>query len=251
MLKRNRLFILAFAIVLLPSLLGLRLLSAKETATDERDRARNAAAVLSEIMQMSETGIPKKDYGLAKLWVLSSEFKEVKVMNKFFILSLVCISSGLMLVACQREQGVQAGNEQGRTGEYEPRTPPSGEAQESQEQQGQAQQGQEMSGELLRVDMPGKTISVRVDNGMEQTFKFDDSTMVMGLEGQPLANAPSKSGKAANASIQNLVGKEGSEITVQWRDENGAKMATHINVTQVGTSKNTRKGAKGKTKGTY
>src|SRR5207249_4198264 len=83
--------------------------SAKETATDERDRARNAAAVLSEIMQMSETGIPKKDYGLAKLWVLSSEFKEVKVMNKFFILSLVCISSGLMLVACQREQGVQGG----------------------------------------------------------------------------------------------------------------------------------------------
>jgi lipid-binding SYLF domain-containing protein len=58
MLKRNRLFILAFAIVLLPGLLGVRLLSAKETATDERDRARNAATVLSEIMQMPETGIP-------------------------------------------------------------------------------------------------------------------------------------------------------------------------------------------------
>ena len=244
-MKRNRLFILAFAIVLLPSLLGLRLLSAKETATDERDRARNAAAVLSEIMQMSETGIPKKDYGLAKLWVLSSEFKEVKIMNKFFILSLVCILSGLMLAACQREQGVQAGNEQGRTGEYQPRSAPSGEAEQSQAQQGQAQQGQEMTGELQRVDMAGKTITVRVDNGMEQTFKFDDNTMVMGLEGQPQASAPSKSGKAANASIQNLVGKEGSEVTVQWRDENGAKMATHINVTQVNTSK------KGKTKGTY
>ena len=107
-----------------------------------------------------------------------------------------------------------------------------------------------MTGELLRVDMPAKTISVRADNGMEQTFKFDDNTMVMGLEGQPQANAPSKSGKAANA-IQNLVGKAGSEVTVQWRDENGAKMATHINVTQVSTSKNPRSGAKGKTKGTY
>src|SRR5437867_12971120 len=103
MLKRNRLFILAFAIVLLPSLLGLRLRSAKETATDERDRARNAAAVLSEIMQMSETGIPKKDYGLAKLWVLRCEFREVKIMNKSFSLSVECISSALMLVACHRE----------------------------------------------------------------------------------------------------------------------------------------------------
>ena len=172
-------------------------------------------------------------------------------MTKFFILSLVCILSGLMLAACQREQGVQAGNEQGRaneqgrTGEYQPRSAPTGEAEQGQSQQGQAQQGQEMTGELQRVDMSGKTISVRVDNGMEQTFKFDDNTMVMGLEGQPQANAPSKSGKAANASIQNLVGKEGSEVTVQWRDENGAKMATYINVTQVSTSK------KGKTKGTY
>jgi len=172
-------------------------------------------------------------------------------MKKFFILSLVCILSGLMLAACQREQGVQAGNEQGRaneqgrTGEYQPRSAPSGEAEQSQAQQGQAQQGQEMTGELQRVDMAGKTITVRVDNGMEQTFKFDDNTMVMGLEGQPQASAPSKSGKAANASIQNLVGKEGSEVAVQWRDENGAKMATHINVTQVSTSK------KGKTKGTY
>src|SRR6058998_4393261 len=76
-------------------------------------------------------------------------------------------------------------------------------------------------------------------------------TMVMGLEGQPQASAPSKSGKAANASIQNLVGKEGSEVTVQWRDENGAKMATHINVTQVSSSKNPRNAPKGKTKGTY
>ena len=172
-------------------------------------------------------------------------------MTKFFILSLVCILSGLMLAACQREQGVQAGNEQGRangqgrTGEYQPRSAPSGEAEQSQAQQGQAQQGQEMTGELQRVDMAGKTITVRVDNGMEQTFKFDDNTMVMGLEGEPQASAPSKSGKAANASIQNLVGKEGSEVTLQWRDENGAKTATHINVTQVSTSK------KGKTKGTY
>src|SRR2546426_12519932 len=58
MLRLNRLFILAFAIVLLASLLGPRVLSAKETATDLRDRAQNAATVLSEIMQIPEGGIP-------------------------------------------------------------------------------------------------------------------------------------------------------------------------------------------------
>ena len=170
-------------------------------------------------------------------------------MKKFVILSFVCILSGLFLVACQRDQGVQAGNEQNRPGEYQPHSAHRGETQQDRAQQSQSQQGQQMTGELQRVNMAGKTITIRVDNGMEQTFKFDDSTMVMGLEGQ--STAPSKGGKAANASIRNLVGKEGSEVTVRWREENGAKVATQVNVTQVSTSKNTRHGSKGKTKGTY
>src|SRR5438552_822042 len=89
-------------------------------------------------------------------------------MKKFVIFSFVCILSGLMLAACQREQGVQAGNDQGRTGEYQPRSAPTGEAEQRQAQQGQAQQGQEMTGELQRVDMAGKTITVRVDNGRSE-----------------------------------------------------------------------------------
>src|SRR5213594_877326 len=57
MLRRNRLFIMAFAIVLMPGLLGV--LSAK--GTDEyRDRAENAGTVLSEIMQIPEGGIPNE-----------------------------------------------------------------------------------------------------------------------------------------------------------------------------------------------
>ena len=167
-------------------------------------------------------------------------------MKKFVILSFVCILSGLLLVACQRDQGVQAGNEQNRPGEYQPRSAPKGEVQTD-----QAQQGQQMNGELQRADMAAKTITIRVDNGVEQTFKFDDNTMVMGLEGQSQPTAPSKGGKVANAPVRNLAGKEGSEVTVQWRDENGAKMATQINVTQVSTSKNTGNASKGKTKGTY
>jgi hypothetical protein len=155
-------------------------------------------------------------------------------MKKFVILSFVCLLSVFMLVACQRDQGVQAGYEQGKTGTYQPRPATKGEV----------EQNPEMNGELQRVDMAAKTISIRVDNGMEQTFKFDDNTMVMGLE-------PSKAGKTGNASIRSLVGKEGSEVTVQWRDEDGAKVATHVNVTQVSTAKHNRNERKGKTKSTY
>jgi hypothetical protein len=168
-------------------------------------------------------------------------------MKKLIILCFVCAFSVLMLAGCQRDEGVQAGNDQGNnqgnTGTYQPRPAPA--------TKGEVQQGQEITGELQRVDMAAKTVSVRVDNGMEQTFKFDDNTMVTGLEGQTQSNAPTKAGKTTNAMIRNLVGKEGSEVRVQWRDENGAKVATHVDVTQVSTSKSTRKAGKGKTKGTY
>ena len=164
-------------------------------------------------------------------------------MKKIIILSFVCAFSVLMLAGCQRDEGVQAGNDQGNTGTYQPRPAPA--------PKGEVQQSQEMAGELQKVDMAAKTISIRVDNGMEQTFKFDDTTMVTGLEGQAQSNAPSKSGKTANAMIRNLVGKEGSEVRVQWRDENGAKMATHVDVTQVSTAKNKSRAGKGKTKGSY
>jgi hypothetical protein len=159
--------------------------------------------------------------------------------------------SVFILVGCQRDQGVQAGNEQGNTGTYQPRPAPKAEPGQN---KGELGQNQEISGELQRVDMAAKTISIRVDNGMEQTFKFDGNTMVMGLEGQqPPATNPSKAGKATNASIRNLAGKEGSEVTIQWRDDGGAKMATQVNVTQVSTSKRSRNSTtgKGKTKSTY
>ena len=164
-------------------------------------------------------------------------------MKKLIILSFVCTLSVLMLVGCQRDQGVQAGNDQGNTGTYQPRPAPA--------PKGESEQGQQMTGELQRVDMAAKTISSRVVNGMEQTFKFDNNTMVAGLEGQAQPNAPAKTGKTTNAMIRNLVGKEGSEVNVQWRDENGAKVATHVDVTQVSTAKNKSRAGKGKTKGNY
>jgi uncharacterized protein YcfL len=174
-------------------------------------------------------------------------------MKKVVILCFVSVLSVFMLAGCQRDEGVQAGNEQGNTGTYQPRPAPKGDLQSK-----ESGQNQEISGELQRVDMAAKTMTVRLDNGMEQTFKFDDSTMVMGLEGQQGQTTPAKPGKATNAAIRNLVGKEGSEVMVQWRDDDGAKMATQINVTQISTAKRSRNSSSGtnattkpKTKSTY
>ena len=143
-------------------------------------------------------------------------------MKKFVFLSFVCVLSALVLFGCERNPGVQAAYEQGNTGTYQPRPAPP--------PKGEVQRNDEITGELQRVNMPAKTFSIRVDNGMEQTFKFDNDTTVLGLQGK--------------ATIRDLIGKEGSEVTVQWRDQDGAKMASRVDVTQISTSRSTRRTSK-------
>jgi len=126
---------------------------------------------------------------------------------------LPIILPALMLAGCQKERGVYAG-----TDAYQPRPAPA--------QKKSAQQ--DIDGDLLRLDLPKNTFVVRVENGMEQTFKFDDNTIVRGLGvPQPL--------------MKDLVGKEGSEVIVQWQEEDGEKLASRIDVTQVVTSKKVRR----------
>src|SRR5438552_18654361 len=100
-------------------------------------------------------------------------------MKKGIIFSLVCIVSGLLLIACERDRGVFAGDD---SDTYQPRPAPRA--------KGEAKNP--LQGELLRVVMAGKAIAVRAENGMEQTFKFDDNTSVHGLERQPETAAPAR-----------------------------------------------------------
>ena len=144
-------------------------------------------------------------------------------MKRIVVLCCACFVSGILLIGCEREQGVRAGEESTET--YQPRTAPA-------EAPGAATQ--EIRGQLTRVDMAGKTIAVRAENGMEQTFKFDDRTMVMGLPG-----APGKPAETAN-TVRDLAGKEGSEISIQWRDEAGTKIASHVNVIEVSPTKGSK-----------
>ena len=59
MFKRNQLLVMAFTFVLLAGSVGLRPLSAKGSAEDERERVQKATTVLSEIMGVTDGGIPK------------------------------------------------------------------------------------------------------------------------------------------------------------------------------------------------
>ena len=132
-------------------------------------------------------------------------------MKARFLLSLIL--PALVLIGCQRDRGVYAGNDT-----YQPRPAP---VQKKPVQP-------DIFGELLRVEPPKNSFVVRVENGMEQTFQFDDNTLVRGLgEAQPV--------------VKDLVGKEGSELIVQWQEEDGVKLASRIDVTQVITSKNVRR----------
>jgi hypothetical protein len=92
-----------------------------------------------------------------------------------------------------------------------------------------------MKGELFRLDLSEKMLVIRVENGMAQTFKFDDNTIVTGLERPPKGNAAKSD--TTRSSVRNLRRKLGSEVTVHWQDQNEAKIARNIEVTHVASSK--------------
>jgi len=140
-------------------------------------------------------------------------------MKRLLVFSLICFVSGLMTISCER--GVHASREEG-TETYQPRTAPRAKVTPDVDQ--------DVQGDLISVDMKNNTIMVRAENGMEQTFKFDDQTMVQGLQREGTK-------QPRTIQVRNLIGKEGSEVTVMWKDEAGAKMATSVNVNQLVSKK--------------
>jgi hypothetical protein len=139
---------------------------------------------------------------------------------------MICLLSGLTTTGCER--GVRAGREEGQgPTTYQPRPAP-------RDQMDPSTTLQEAKGELMRVDTKNNTITVRAENGMEQTFKFDDQTMVYGL-GKP---GGTQTGKPPD--VRAMMGKEGSELTITWREEAGARMAIMINVDDLVSKKKRR-----------
>jgi hypothetical protein len=136
-------------------------------------------------------------------------------MRKLSMFYAVALLSMPLLFACQRDESVRAGS-----GTYQPRAAPTTVTDEGR---------REISGQLIRLEVPKRTFSIRLENGMEQTFQFDDTTTVLGLEATP-------------AGVRELKGNEGSEVRVGWQASGeAAKMATHVEVTDLVTRKNSRK----------
>jgi hypothetical protein len=127
--------------------------------------------------------------------------------------ALIGMAVVLTVAGCSRQDTVHAGGDGAR--EYPPTATPV--------------DADKVQGELRSVDLKKKRIVIRVENGMEQTFKFGESTTVAGLH----ANA--------KASPRALVGKEGSEVVISCNGEKGEKLATAIDVTSVFSRKARRR----------
>jgi hypothetical protein len=144
-------------------------------------------------------------------------------MKRLLVFVLTCILSGFMSIACQREQTVEASREPGSPDTYQPRPAPKKKVEPQDNTWNQA-----MSGELLRVNIGKKTFSIRAENGMEQTFKFSDQTSIEGIGSQ-------------RSQLRDLLGKEGSQTTVQWKDEERGKTALNVNVTDLAVKKTSKR----------
>ena len=140
-------------------------------------------------------------------------------MRTFAVFSLGVWFAGTLLTACQHPGVVHAGGET----DYKPRPA----------LRQYADEVDTMNGELLRVNLAGKTIAVRVESGMVQTFKMDHDTIVTGIEDD--------NQKGCKSPVRTLAGKEGSEVIVRWIDQDGLKLATSVELSQTPMVKNTRR----------
>jgi hypothetical protein len=125
----------------------------------------------------------------------------------------VILTTFLITASCQSPQRVQAARE---------------------DSAGVNQYGQgRISGDLYSIDSAEKTIVIRVENGMAQTFRWDDDTLIDG----DLPPADPKSNKDlfdTPSVLKRLSRRPGSELEVEWRDVNGEKLATAVHVTSLG-----------------
>src|SRR4030095_12668609 len=111
--------------------------------------------------------------------------------------------------------------------EYKARPAPTTEVPKTQK----SQEHKKIKGELVRVDPDNNTLFVRVDNGTVP-FKFNDCTEGEGMD-QPQPQA--KMTDTFNG-VSALVGTEGSEVTVQWADVKGVRVALLVVINEVGTA---------------
>src|SRR5215831_11134174 len=79
-----------------------------------------------------------------------------------------------------------------------------------------AEQQKVFEGQLTKVDVTAKSISVKGSTGPEMQFMYDDHTQVIGPE----------------KDIQGLAGKSGTPLKVSYRQDKGVNVATRIEIVE-------------------
>jgi hypothetical protein len=122
--------------------------------------------------------------------------------------------------ACNRT--VQAGSDDSDT--YQPRGGSATAADSRHPGSGQAGV-KETTGEISRVDAARHIITIRLNNGMEQTFLTDETTDI----GAPAAGNGARARSAD--SLRSLSRQTGKEVTVKWRESGDDKVANSVSLT--------------------
>jgi hypothetical protein len=79
---------------------------------------------------------------------------------------------------------------------------------------GQDHEVQMLEGELVKVDLENRTFTIKLEDKEEVQFQFDGNTMVEGKEN----------------GVQGLAGDTGTRLAVRYKESEGKKTATKIEI---------------------
>jgi hypothetical protein len=144
-------------------------------------------------------------------------------MKRYRTVALAILIASLAFITYERKYRVQAAGD-GDPDTYLPLpAPDSG-----------LKPGDLIIGDIRKVDIANKMMIVRLDNGMDQTLKLADDT-------QMVVTAVDPNGVPIN--LKQLSTYYGSDVSIHWREENGAKVATSIDVTHQRQKRSKRRGS--------
>ena len=128
------------------------------------------------------------------------------------LLYILAVISALGALSCQPTQRVQAANED--------------------ESLYQEENNRTIRGDLYSVDLNDKRMVIRVENGMAQTFRWDDDTLFDGAL-PPQDSKTRNTGTDTVSIMKRLIRCRGSDVSVEWTDVNDEKMATVVHISDL------------------
>jgi hypothetical protein len=132
-------------------------------------------------------------------------------MKKYLTIALAILFASLALTACERKHKAEAASEEDPHA-YQPLPAPDA----------GLKPGDLIRGEISKVDIGNKMMVVRLENGMDQTLKLADDTQVVVTAVDP---------NGVRIDLKQLSTQYRSDVVIQWKDVDGSKVATSIDVT--------------------